>query len=487
MNRLGAPAGAKTRSPVMRHFSVSVLAASLVLPGCSTLDSVFGSPPAPGQQGQVQGFLGVAIADEPRAALAGRAVLSAGGNAADAATAMAFTLAVTLPSRAGLGGGGGCLVYDPNPNGQGGGRPEAILFPTAAPSAPGSADRPAGTPMVARGMFALQARYGSRPIESLIVPAEELARFGTSMPRALARDLTVVAGPLSADPSARAVFFHDGAPIAEGDKLVQPELAATMSQLRQAGIGDLYQGAMARRLEQAMPSVGGGLSMADMRVSLPRVTPPLSVPGRDLGLGGDTLVVLPAPFDGGLATAGALQVLAANPADFPGAQGRAAGLAAAFRAGGVQPQALLAGPTPAGTLGSLPASASFVALDRGGGTVVCSESMGNLFGTGRIAPGLGILMSVSPVRAPQPLLAAALVWNDNVHGMRAAAGGSGQESAALAAAYGLLAGIAGKLPASPPDPGRVNVAACPDYLPGSSKSCLWSADPRNAGLAAGSN
>ena len=65
-----------------------------------------------------------------------------------------------------------------------------------------NADRPAALPMLARGMFLLHARYGRRPFESLIVPAERMARFGITVSRALSNDLSVVSGPLMADPGA---------------------------------------------------------------------------------------------------------------------------------------------------------------------------------------------------------------------------------------------------------------------------------------------
>jgi gamma-glutamyltranspeptidase/glutathione hydrolase len=130
-------------------------------------------------------------------------VLSAGGTAADAAAAAGFMLSVTLPSRAGLGGGGACVVYHPRRD-----APEALIFmPGARQGGTETADRPAAVPMMARGLFALTTRMqGARPFEELIAPAEQMARFGAPASRALVADLAVVGGALLADPNARAVF-----------------------------------------------------------------------------------------------------------------------------------------------------------------------------------------------------------------------------------------------------------------------------------------
>jgi gamma-glutamyltranspeptidase/glutathione hydrolase len=468
-----------------------LLAMAVCLSGCSTLDSVgnsvgniFSSKPSvpAGQEGNVAGFLGGVVADEPQAALIGRSVLSAGGSAADAATAMGFTLAVTLPSRAGLGSSGACLAFDPNTNGPGAGKPEAIMFSATAPANPGSADRPAAVPMLARGLFALQARYGVRPVESLIVPAEQFARFGVPISRALIRDLAVVAGPLSADPAANAVFFSKGAPLGEGATLVQPGLGGTLAQLRVAGVGDLYQGLLGKRLADVMQAVGGGLSIEDLRNDLPKVVPALMIPAS----GGDIISLLPAPEAGGVATAAAGQVLLQNKGDLEGAKQRALAAAAEFLQGGISPEAVLKGPIPPGTVGPLPASTTFGAIDSQGRAVMCGVSMGNLFGTGRIAPGTGILMAASPARKPQPLLSVVMLTNSNINAFHAMAGGSGQDGAPVAAVVGLLAGLAGQLPVTPPEPGRANVIACPSYLGKDKTNCAFATDPRGFGLATGS-
>ncbi len=449
------------------------LSLSLLTSGCTTVSGLFGGDKVTeGTPGFITGFFGAVVSDEPQATLAGRQVLSAGGNAADAAAAIALTLTVTLPSKASLGAGGACLVQ----NGDKGARgvPDAVVFLSPAPASSAGADRPAAAPMLARGLFLLNARYGRTRFETLLGGAEQMAREGTPASRALLRDLAVVAGPLSADPGARAVFFPGGQQIAEGARLVQPELAALYGQLRRAGVGDLYLGTIAQQLVAGSPQVGAGLTAADLRAALPRVTPALLLDGPNDA----TVAFLPDSVDGGLAAAAAYRVLAKNPSDIAGAKSSALAAAAAARGTASLPQ--------------LPASTSFAVLDREGNAVTCAITMGNLFGTGRMAPGTGMMLAASPAWLPPPLLSAGMVTNRRSSAVRVVAGGSGQENAPLAVAQALASSLAdtGRVaridPTATPDPGRANIIACNGTVT-SPESCGWATDPRGFGYATGSN
>ncbi|MCQ4161309.1 gamma-glutamyltransferase family protein [Roseomonas sp. GC11] len=474
----------------------------LALPGCGTVSNALGSiagssGPAEGQPGYVRGFLGGAVADEPRAALVARDVLSAGGTAGDAAVAAGFALAVTLPSRAGLGGGGACLIYTHSRN-----EVEAVLFPPQP--APTGGDRPAAVPMTARGLFLLYTRNPGRPFEELLVPAEQLARFGTSTSRALAADLATVAGPLLADPGARAVFAGLSGVLREGETLTQPDLATTLATLRTAGVGDLYQGGLARRIEDGARRIGARLTVEALRPALPGTAKPVQ-----FRVGNDVLAFLPPPADGGLAAAASFQALqAGQPVEAAARRGlavsaawRASGVnasgvnasgvnASGANAGGATPEALLANPPASGSLPALPASTSLVTLDRDGNAVSCAFTMNNLFGTGRVMPQLGFLAAAAPGqgRVQPPLLAATLAYNAPMKAFRYAGAGSGQEGAGLAVALPAARHLLGRSDlataiASLPQPGRANAIGCTAYMPGDPGQCAAATDPRGAGLA----
>ncbi|MBP0491507.1 gamma-glutamyltransferase [Pararoseomonas indoligenes] len=437
-----------------------VLALSLAmgaLAGCSTIDrvsnAITGGPSLqPGQAGYVQGFLGNVAAEEPRAALVARDVLSAGGSAADAAVAAGFALTVTLPSRAGLGGGGACLGYDPRRN-----EIEAFLFqPGAREGVPRGADRPAAIPMMARGLFALHARQGRLPFERTIAPAEGMARFGTPVSRALSADLAAVAGPLMADPVSRAVFAPGGNPIAEGAALTQQELASTLSSIRTAGVGDLHQGGLARRVEEGSRAAGGFLTVAEMRNAVPQ-----AVAAAQERVGSDVLATLPASVDGGATLA-------------------------AFRA-------TAAGSAPPVVAGNFGASTSLVVQDRDGGAVACAFTMNNLFGTGRMVPGMGFLLAPAPgMGGVQPVpLGAVLLANLNVKTMRYAGAGSGQGAAPAAAGgpAGLHLGrrvpLAQAIASGAPEPGRGVAVSCQGSV--RAANCSAVADARGFGVSTGND
>ena len=454
---------------------VGALTASLA--ACS-LGSESGTPVA-----ATPPFGGAVVADEPQAAQIGKRILAQGGSAADAAAAMGFALSVTLPSRASLGGGGACLAYDPSPKSPLAGEPEAILFSPGTPAKPGSADRPAAVTMMARGLYLLQARYGTMRPAQVIKPAEDAARAGTTVSPALARDLAVVAGPLSGDPAVRAVFFAGERPLAAGAALVQPELADTLAAIRQSGVADLAQGSLARKFVADMARAGGGVSLDDLAKSAPTLDRAWLLQKGS----GDFLALLPAAERGSAAVAVAAESLIDTPKDIDAAYQRALSVAAAAREGDPANATLLKGAVAPGKLGALPASTTFAAVDAAGRAVVCATSLDNLFGTGRMAQSTGILLAASPARAASPLLSMAIEFGRSETGFLALSGGSGQEGAPMAAAFGLNAGVNGKLPAQPPEPGRANVIACPDGLAGGGQSCVWSADPRDAGAAVGVN
>ncbi|CAN0589890.1 unnamed protein product, partial [Laminaria digitata] len=194
----------------------SLLALLLLLTACG------GKGPEQGDIGFVDGFFGGLIADEPRAALVGREVLSAGGTAADAAVAAYFTMAVTMPGAASLGGGGVCLLHDAVQV-----KTEAITF---LPGLAQSADGKFAVPGNIRGMFLLHARYGQIDWSALLEPAEDFARNGHTVSRAFVRDFQASRGFLEKDAEAREIL--DPEVIAEGKLLRQLELAALLANLR---------------------------------------------------------------------------------------------------------------------------------------------------------------------------------------------------------------------------------------------------------------
>jgi len=443
-----------------------------LLAGCSSItpavvavrDTLWG-PSTP----YLQGYVGIVVADEPQAAIAGHDVLVRGGNAADAAAAVGMSLAVTMPSRASLGSGGACVAYRPGSDAA----PQSFEFLPRAGSAGG--DRPAAVPMMARGLYVMQMHYGTVDFGQTMIPALRLARGGATVSSQLAADLAAVKDPLLVDEGMKATFTRaDGSVLQAGDTLLQRQLGETLERLRNVGIGDLYNGAMAATLREGAESAGGGLTSADIRNALPAQTGTISVAEGDI-----TADFVAPPADGGIGMAAAFRA-AANGTT---ANGVGQSAVAAWRAGGAQSsgidaaQSFVSQAHSGGQLPNLPASTSFVVVDRQGGAVACDLTMNNLFGTGRMAGSTGIVLGVAPGRHPAPLLPMAIARRGS-H-VTAVVAASGQNDAADAAAAGLTRAIAGQGSPVMVGAGRVNAIACK----GGDGGCVGSTDDRGSGLA----
>ena len=384
-----------------------------------------------------------ASADESRAAEVGRDVLLGGGNATDAAVAMYFAMAVTLPSAAGLGASGVCIVHDSKTRAG-----EAFVFPPVA--APGSIRGIQVTvPSGVRAITLMHARHGSVPWAAVVAPAERLARLGVPVSRALSRDLQVGAVALGADSEARRVFGRGtGTAVTEGDNFVQTDLAATLGILRQRGGTDLSMGSLARVVSDQVAQIGGSMPTDALRGAVPQAGPPAGE-----RYGGFRVYVAPPPMAGAMALAGW------NGQPGPGG----------------------AAPTDSGGIAGL------VAIDSKGGAAACSLSMGQVFGARVMVPNTGILLgtptadstSVSPLVIGNP---------GNAEILFAGAGG-GSPSAAYATgviARGTVESrqyVAAALKARGGQGGYVNAITCPDGIRSGGVSCNTGVDPAGAGLA----
>ena len=193
----------------------------------------------------------------------GAAVLAAGGNAADAAVAVGFALAVTEPSMSGIGGRASIVVR--TPSGEVHGIDGLNQVPWGFREGEGSAGYERATvPGVPAALEALRMNFGSWEAGPLLEPAANLARYGFPLAEGEARRLSGAAEELATFPGSSAYLRPDGRPWAEGDVFVQPEKARVLEALAQEGIGSFYHGWIADSIHVDMARSGGFVTRADL-------------------------------------------------------------------------------------------------------------------------------------------------------------------------------------------------------------------------------
>ena len=407
---------------------------------------------------------GVAVADEPLAARIGAGVLTSGGNAVDAVSAMFFTMAATYPVAAGLGSGGICLVRDA------GGQVTELDFLTKAPRAAGAYALPGSV----KGFAQMHRLYGALPWQRVVAPGEAYASTGFPVSQALAARLAAAQNILRLDASLAAEFLdQSGAPLAAGSETKNVPLGVTLSAIRQGGADAFYKGDVAARIVAYSSAQGGGITAGELAG-----TAVLQGAARSRGLGALVAWLPSARTGAGAFSASITDNLSRNTRNARNA-GAAAPLAvsqtlAAFGVGAL--------PRDMGSTG-------FAAVDVNGGAASCAVTLNGPFGSGRTAAGTGVVLGMTP--SSQTGLASAFLTPviATSGGMVAMAGAGAGGPAGTAAAIGAVLSAAGGRPlrkrgdlngtgSAPYD--TVNMISCDD------QSCVALSDPgaHGAGAAA---
>jgi gamma-glutamyltranspeptidase/glutathione hydrolase len=370
----------------------------------------------------------------PLASDAGKEILAKGGNAFDAAVAVAAALAVVEPSSSGLGGGGFFLIRRASD-----GHEVMIDLREMAPAAahrdmyldkegnvvPGlSRDSAlsAGIPGEPAGMAHLARKYGKLPLGVSLAPAIKLAREGFPLYTRLRGGMEFKKNAFLKTPDAARVFLVNGEVPPLGHVIRQPELADTLELLAKQGADGFYKGPFARKLADGVRRLGGIWTAEDLAN--------YKVVEREPVIGhyrGARIVSGSPPTSGGVALVDALNILEGydlgavdkvtrthliveamrrvhrdravylgDPDFTPVPIARltnpdyAAGQRASIRMDRATPSDMLPGvdaPSPG------PSTTHFSVIDATGNMVAATITLNFFFGSGLMAPGTGILLN----------------------------------------------------------------------------------------------
>lgn len=299
------PEGAPSAKP-----AVSVVAPPPVAPSDAGAADAAPPPPAPWsvKGSAVQSERGMVVSDNSVATKVGKDILAAGGNAADAAVATAFALAVAYPTAGNIGGGGFAVTRF-------GGKVRALDFRETAPAAatrdmfldkdgkpkPDARDgiKSVGVPGSVAGLWELHKTLGSKKLTwaRLIAPAIELAKEGFVIDEAFLSTMEVAGKRLQKHPVSAALFFPGGQPLAKGTTFKNPELATVLERIVKGPQG-FYEGPTAQALAAQMKEEGGFVTLADLKGYKAKWRTPIELTYR-----GHHVVSMPPPSSGGVTLA----------------------------------------------------------------------------------------------------------------------------------------------------------------------------------------
>lgn len=277
--------------------------------------ALLAAPPVRAQDdGVVRTTQGVVSSQQWIASQVGADVLSAGGNAVDAAIATGLALAVTHPTAGNIGGGGFMVIRFPD------GQATTIDFREKAPleahaemwldeNGEYSYERhhdshlAVGVPGTVAGFDKAHRLYGEADWEDVVQPAVDLADDGFELSEALAESLARFVGRTEYEASIQA-FSKDGTPYEPGEVLRQPDLAGSLARIRDQGADGFYKGETARLIAEEMRRGGGLITERDLELYQARERTPVTGTYR-----GYDVISMPPPSSGGVAIVTMLNIL----------------------------------------------------------------------------------------------------------------------------------------------------------------------------------
>lgn len=262
------------------------------------------------------GLHGMVVSAERHATAAGVEMLRAGGNAVDAAVAVAFALGVTEPYHSGIGGGGFLLArlaggeviaLDMRETAPARATADMFMREGVAPDASRLGPLAVATPGLAVGLTEALSRWGSKPLAEVLAPAIRLAEEGFPIGARHARMLELVRGMKFEErfpETARIQFPPPGEKIVPGWRLVQTDLARTLRVIARDGAAALQRGPMADAIADEIARQGGLVSREDLASYRTKQREPVRGRYRDA-----EVISFPPPSSGGVALIEMLNVL----------------------------------------------------------------------------------------------------------------------------------------------------------------------------------
>ena len=224
----------------------------------------------------------------PVATRAGLEILEAGGNAFDAAVAVAATLNVVEPMMSGMGGYGTILVYsveegqarflnasDRIPRGV---DPDLFRAPTPGYRENRRGAKAVSTPGNVRAWEAMSREYGRLEWSRLFAPAIRAAAEGFELDERTAGSVERAFDEFSA--YSQGIYGRDGAPLGAGEPLVQSDLAASLEAVAEQGPGAFHGGEIGRAVDAAMREAEGFLRLEDLEASVAEWWEPIEIDYR---------------------------------------------------------------------------------------------------------------------------------------------------------------------------------------------------------------